>query len=83
MNFGPGEGLKPLRDGTGRFVREELMPLERRYANDSDLPDDIRRRLQLRAKELGFWKFDLSTEVGGGGTGVLGTCVVNEEWSCP
>ena len=68
-----------LRDGTRRFVQEELMPLESAYANDPDIPDDVRAGLQAKATELGFWIFDLPEEYGGGGVGALGMCVVMEE----
>lgn len=68
-----------LRDSVRRFVQEELMPLEDRYANDPDIPDDVRHRLQERAKELGFWAFDLPEAHGGGGIGYVGMCLVFEE----
>ncbi len=55
------------------------MPLEARYANEPDIPDDLRARLQGRAKELGFWAFDLPEAQGGGGIGYLGMCLVFEE----
>ena len=45
---------------TRRFVQHELMPLERLYANDPDIADDVRAALQ--AKQLGFWNFDLPQE---------------------
>ena len=79
MNFELPEELKRLQESTRRFVDEELMPLEQRYADAHDMPDDVRARLQARAKELGFWAFDLPEEYGGGGISTLGRCVVHEE----
>lgn len=79
MDFEIPEELRRLRDSTRRFVAEELMPLEREYGQAHDIPDEVRGRLQARAKELGFWAFDLPTEYGGGGVGVLGMCLVFEE----
>lgn len=79
MNFAFAPDLLMLRDSVRRFVQEELMPLEAQYANDPDIPDDVRRRLQDRAKELGFWAFDLPEAYGGGGIGCVGMCLVFEE----
>ncbi len=79
LDFNIPEELRMLRDATRRFVEEELMPLEPLYAESPDLPDDVRSALQAKAKELGFWAFDLPTEVGGGGVSVLGACLVFEE----
>ena len=79
MDFAIPEDLKLLRKSVRRFVDEELLPLEREHAQSHDLPDPLRARLQARAKELGFWAFDLPPEYGGAGVGVLGTCIVLEE----
>src|SRR3546814_19372294 len=68
-----------LRDSARRFVAEELAPLEARYANEPDIPDEVRQVLQDKARQLGFWAFDLPEEMGGGGVGVVGMCVVFEE----
>lgn len=79
MNFAIDEELRMLRDSVRRFVDEELMPLEPLHANEPDIPDDLRARLQARAQELGFWSFDVPLEHGGGGIGYLGMCLVFEE----
>ncbi len=79
MNFDIPEELKRLRESARRFVDEELMPLEAEHADSHDIPDDVRARLQARAKELGFWAFDLPEQYGGGGVGALGMCLVFEE----
>ncbi len=79
MNFAFDEELLMLRDSVRRFVQEELMPLEAAYANEADIPDAIRLRLQARAKELGFWAFDVPQAYGGGGIGHVGMCLVFEE----
>ncbi len=79
MDFNIPEELRMLRDSARRFVEQELLPLEPAYADEPDIPDDVRARLQAKAKELGFWAFDLPAEVGGGGVGYLGMCLVFEE----
>jgi acyl-CoA dehydrogenase len=79
MDFAIPEELRMLRDSARRFVQQELLPLEPLYANEADIPDAVRARLQAKAKELGFWAFDLPEEVGGGGVGYLGMCLVFEE----
>ncbi|MCK9512723.1 MAG: acyl-CoA/acyl-ACP dehydrogenase [Pigmentiphaga sp.] len=81
MDFRIPDELQMLRLSARRFVNEELLPLEPEYANQPDIPDDLRTRLQARARELGFWAFDLPESVGGGGVGVLGMCLVMEELS--
>ncbi|MBO1114071.1 acyl-CoA dehydrogenase family protein [Bordetella petrii] len=79
MDFDLPPELRMLRDSARRFVAEELAPLEARYANEADIPDEVRQALQDKAKQLGFWAFDLPEAVGGGGVGVVGMCVVFEE----
>jgi acyl-CoA dehydrogenase len=79
MDFSIPEELRMLRDSARRFVQQELLPLEPLYANDADIPDELRATLQAKAKALGFWIFDLPEEFGGGGVGYLGMCLVYEE----
>jgi acyl-CoA dehydrogenase len=79
MNFTIDHDLQMLRDSVRRFVDEELMPLEPLYANEPDIPDELRDRLQRKAMELGFWSFDVPLAQGGGGVGYLGMCLVFEE----
>ena len=79
MDFSIPEELRMLRDSARRFVQQELLPLEPLYANEADIPDDVRAALQAKAKALGFWIFDLPQEFGGGGVGYLGMCLVFEE----
>jgi acyl-CoA dehydrogenase len=79
MDFGLDHELLMLRDSVRRFVQEELMPLEVQYANEPDIPDDLRDKLQNKAKQLGFWCFDLPEKYGGGGIGYVGMCLVMEE----
>lgn len=79
MDFELSPELRLLRDSARRFVAEELLPLEARYANEPDIPDDVRTTLKDKARQLGFWAFDLPEAVGGGGVGAVGMCVVFEE----
>ena len=79
MNFAFEQEHLLLRESVRRFVHRELMPLERLYANEPDIPDEVRSRLQERARELGFWAFDLPQVYGGGGVGFVGACLVHEE----
>ncbi len=79
MDFSIPEELRMLRDSARRFVEQELLPLEPLYANEADIPDDVRAALQAKAKALGFWAYDLPEDVGGGGVGYFGMCLVMEE----
>jgi len=79
MDFSIPQELRMLKDSVRRFVQQELMPLEPLYANEPDIPAEVRERLQAKAKALGFWAFDLPEDLGGGGIGFLGMCLVFEE----
>jgi acyl-CoA dehydrogenase len=46
MDFAVAHELRMLRDTVRRFVQQELMPLEREYAEAPDIPDALRAELQ-------------------------------------
>ncbi|MBI4189493.1 MAG: acyl-CoA dehydrogenase [Betaproteobacteria bacterium] len=89
MDFELPEELKLIRDTVGRFVKEELMPLERtvieRDANrgmtgtEPLIPPADNQRLLAKARDLGLWGIDVPPEYGGLGLGALAKCVVVEE----
>lgn len=83
----PGEVVQ-VRDSVRRFVREELLPLERlvirreaeRGLQDTPLlPPEVSTALDARAQALGLWGIDVPAEFGGQDLGALVKCVVTEE----
>ena len=79
MNFDIDDELKTFVATVKRFRERELMPLEHQFLMEGDWPQDVRDKLQLRARDLGFWALDVPEEFGGQGLGELAMCMVVEE----
>jgi (R)-benzylsuccinyl-CoA dehydrogenase len=88
MDFTLPEELRMLRDTVARFVREELIPLERdvikreaeRGMTDAPLIDpDVEKELERKAKEIGLYGIDVPEEYGGLNMGMLAKAIVIEE----
>lgn len=74
------EEYKMLRETVRRFMEREVRPAEEKVEHDANaLPDDVRRTLQARAREMGLWCVQSPSEYGGAGLNLLGQCVVAEE----
>ena len=74
------EEYELLRDTIGRFMRQEVKPLEDRLEHDAyQLPPDQLRALQARARKAGLWCFRTPQEYGGAGLSLLGQAVAAEE----
>ena len=74
-----------LRDLVKKFVRNELMPLEKnildRFAagQPAALSDEENMKLFKQCKELGLWALDVPEEVGGANLPAVALVGVNEE----
>lgn len=81
MDFTFPYEIEELRKLVRRFVDDELLPLERHVPGEWEweLPEDIRRRLDERARSLGICSLGVPIEHGGAGLGVLGVVVAREE----
>ncbi len=88
MDFTLPEELRMLRDTVARFVREELLPLERdvikreaeRGLTDAPLIDpEVEKELGRKAKDIGLYGIDVPEEYGGQNLGMLAKAVVIEE----
>ena len=88
MDFELPEDVVQVRDSVRRFVREELLPLERtvirreaeRGLEDTPIvPPDVAAALDAKAKALGLWGIDVPAQFGGQDLGALVKCVVTEE----
>ena len=79
MDFTIPEELKQIQMLVRRFVREQLVPIEDMVEDRNEFPDEIRKPLIMRAIELGIRNMGVSEKYGGGGIGVLGQALANEE----
>ncbi len=82
MDFDLPEETRMLQDTVRRFVDAELIPLETSLPdrpNSFELPDDVRKPLEQKIRDLGLWAMNAPAEVGGAGLGLLDHCVVMEE----
>jgi len=88
MDFELPEDVVQVRDSVRRFVREELLPLERtvirreaeRGLEDTPIvPPDVAAALDAKAQALGLWGIDVPAQFGGQDLGALVKCVVTEE----
>jgi acyl-CoA dehydrogenase len=78
--FALPDELRLLRDQVRRFVREELVPLERELDPDApEIPHEAFVRLTAKTRAAGLWALGAPEAHGGGGLDTFGMCVVLEE----
>jgi alkylation response protein AidB-like acyl-CoA dehydrogenase len=70
------EEIAMLEKTLERFVREEVIPLERANGLEWDTPPPgpLRRQVRQRARELGLYALDLPRHAGGGGLSFAVRC---------
>lgn len=62
------EHVKALRETVARFVREEIVPVERALPPESRfIPSEQVKALQDKAREIGLWCLDVDEKYGGAG----------------
>lgn len=72
--------LVMLRETIGRFMSDEVRPVEERQAHDCyALPAEDLAALREKARAAGLWCMASPEEYGGGGLGLLGQVIVAEE----
>ncbi len=82
MDFDLPEELQMVKETVRRFVDRELIPLERDFRPEGEeMPENLLRPLQEKAKAMGLWMLDVPQEYGGAGLGLLARCVIAEEVS--
>jgi acyl-CoA dehydrogenase len=84
VDFALSEEQRAIRDTTREFVRREVMPLEqevlrRERAGQPGVEPSVRRELQLKAKEFGFWGLSTPEEYGGMDLSAVGQALVTAE----
>lgn len=72
--------LKMLRETVRRFMRSEILPLERELDPDATgLPKEEFDRLRKKTMEMGLWYYGEPEEYGGGGLDLFSSVIVMEE----
>jgi len=79
VDFELSEELEQIKSMVSKFVRNELLPLEKEFCIKGKLPIETRKALEQKGKEIGFWALDVPKEYGGAGLGHLAMCVISEE----
>ncbi|WP_067465774.1 acyl-CoA dehydrogenase family protein [Actinomadura macra] len=79
MDFTIPSELKDLVESVRQFREKALMPVEHDFLINGKLDLDVRKSLENKAREQGFWALDVPEEFGGQGLGFLGKCLVTEE----
>ncbi|MBI2890773.1 MAG: acyl-CoA dehydrogenase family protein [Nitrospirae bacterium] len=76
----PDEALM-LKDSLGRYLTEEVLPIERslRLFEEDDIPEDVKTRVRKRSVELGFYGIHMPQDVGGGGIDALTLALLKQE----
>jgi acyl-CoA dehydrogenase len=76
------EDLRMLQQTVRRFMQQEVKPEEDKLPHDAtEMPPDVLKRLQAKARSLGLWQMQTPGEWGGAGLSLLGQAVVAEEAS--
>jgi len=73
--------LEALRQRTGAFLRDELLPAERAQGvrEEADAPPALRRWVRARSEARGLFRLLQPAEAGGGGLGPVGQAALHEE----
>jgi acyl-CoA dehydrogenase len=84
VEFALTEEQRMVQETVREFVQKELMPLEQEVLRNEregrhGLPDDQILKLQLKAKEAGFWGINTPEEYGGANLGPMMTALINIE----
>ena len=64
---------------TQQFVEKELLPHEAEVERDNNVTDDLRKKLRLKARELGLFAFNMPEDVGGPGLPYLAQVLIREQ----
>lgn len=79
MGFGIPSEMLEVRDAARAFVKRELAPLEQQVDEADDIDPQMLHELRQRAVALGFYGFNLPSDVGGAGIGPVGEVLIGQE----
>ncbi|MDQ2984258.1 MAG: acyl-CoA/acyl-ACP dehydrogenase [Actinomycetota bacterium] len=71
--------LRDLKERVGRFVEEEVYPLEERIAASGEIDPGEVNELRRKARKAGFAMLNMPPEQGGIGLSMLGQVAIEEE----
>ena len=80
MDFALSEEQRLLVETARRFVRTELMPLERELEETRQLDPAKARDIFEKSKALGLYAVNIPVEYGGGGLSAVDTCLAEEQF---
>ncbi|HEX4409121.1 MAG TPA: acyl-CoA dehydrogenase family protein [Xanthobacteraceae bacterium] len=79
MDFELAPELQMIKEQLRRFVDKEIIPIEREAYDGPSLRPDVKKRLEAKTKEMGFWHLGTPVEYGGMGLSLLARTIVWEE----
>jgi acyl-CoA dehydrogenase len=80
MDFNLSEEQRLLVETARRFVRTELVPLEKELERTRALPPETARAIFEKSKALGLYAVNIPAELGGGGLSAVDTCLAEEQF---
>jgi acyl-CoA dehydrogenase len=80
MDFALSEEQRLLIETARRFVRTELMPLEKELERTRALSPETARAIFQKSKALGLYAVNIPAEYGGGGLSAVDTCLAEEQF---
>ena len=80
MDFALTEEQRLLIETARRFVRTELMPLEKELERTRELDPAKARDIFQKSKALGLYAVNIPVEYGGGGLSAVDTCLAEEQF---
>ncbi|MGQ9707829.1 MAG: acyl-CoA dehydrogenase family protein, partial [bacterium] len=82
MDFSLSEDAEMVRATVHEFVRRDLLPLEPKFLNaKTEERKEIADNAIQKLKEMGLYSAGVPEEFGGGGLGLIETCLIAEELS--
>ena len=76
MDFTPPPEIEKLKSETRRFIEEEVQPYEDLIEKEARIPPEILEKFRRR----GYFGTNTPKEYGGLGLGMLGNCLIVEEF---
>ena len=80
MNFHVSHENELLLKTVKSFMEAEMFPHEERVDSTGEVPEELGRRIEAKAKELGLYACNLPEEVGGGGLGIEAMHLIEREY---